>query len=65
MMTWNVAQLLGGWFASPAAISAKRRRYRALLEKNHLVLLQEARGVHADLEGLPPTHRSGNFCLAS
>lgn len=55
--TWNAAQLLGGWFSSAAGLAAKRRRLRALLERNDVVLLQETRGIPADLEGLPPSHR--------
>lgn len=55
--TWNAAQLLGGWFSSPAGVTAKRRRLRVLLEMSDVVLLQETRGIPADLDGLPPTHR--------
>lgn len=54
--TWNAAELLGGWFASPASLAAKRRRLRMLLDNCDVLLLQETRGVSADLEGLPPSH---------
>lgn len=59
--TWNSAVLFGGRTTGLERSAAKRRFLGDLLERHPLVVLQETRGLSADVLHLPGSHVYFNF----